>query len=83
MSQPDAALYIQVPTFETTVAIQMIAKARCRKGAREEAARSEAPPLPRSISVIPPTTGVHRRQRMRATSSAFTRDGAAPNRAVT
>src|SRR6516164_1413620 len=33
ISQPEAALYIQFPTFETTVAVQTIAKAVSRKGA--------------------------------------------------
>jgi hypothetical protein len=31
ISQPDAALYIQVPMFETTVAVQITVKAGCRK----------------------------------------------------
>ena len=33
MSQPAAALYIQPPMFETTVAIQSIANVRCRNAA--------------------------------------------------
>jgi hypothetical protein len=38
ISQPEAALYIQVPMFETTVAAQMTAKARYRNGDHGEAA---------------------------------------------
>src|SRR5580658_9448858 len=38
MSQPDATLYIQPPTFETTVAIQITANIRWRNGAHAEAA---------------------------------------------
>jgi len=32
ISQPEATLYIQPPTFETTVAIQMTVKALLRNG---------------------------------------------------
>jgi hypothetical protein len=38
MSQPDATLYIQPPTFDTTVAIQMTVNVRWRNGAHAEAA---------------------------------------------
>jgi hypothetical protein len=41
MSQPEATLYIQVPTFETTVAVQITANARCRNGAHADAARGD------------------------------------------
>ena len=36
ISQPDAALYIQVPTFATTVAIHSNVNAVCRNGAHGE-----------------------------------------------
>src|SRR5512140_2241643 len=32
ISQPDAAVYIQVPTFASTVAVQITTKAGCRNG---------------------------------------------------
>jgi hypothetical protein len=38
MSQPDATLYIQVPTFDTTVAAHITANALCRNGAHAEPA---------------------------------------------
>ena len=37
MSQPDAALYIQPPTLETTVAVHITAKAVWRNGAANDA----------------------------------------------
>src|ERR1700683_339819 len=37
MSQPDATLYIQPPTFETTVAAQISANDRTRNGAHADA----------------------------------------------
>jgi len=37
ISQPDAALYIQPPTLETTVAVQITANAGWRNGASKEA----------------------------------------------
>jgi hypothetical protein len=36
ISQPDAALYIQLPIFETTVAIQSTVNVACRKGLQGE-----------------------------------------------
>lgn len=36
ISQPDAALYIQVPMFETTVAVHMIAKVRWRNADQKD-----------------------------------------------
>ena len=36
ISQPDAALYIQPPIFEITVAVQMTAKVLCRNGLQAE-----------------------------------------------
>src|SRR5262249_54269308 len=36
ISQPDAAVYIQVPTFATTVAVQITTKAGCRNGLHGE-----------------------------------------------
>ena len=44
ISQPEAALYIQPPTLETTVAIQITAKARCRNGALKESRVPELAP---------------------------------------
>jgi len=38
MSHPDAALYIQVPMLETTVAVQRTLKVGCRNGAQGELA---------------------------------------------
>ena len=38
MSQPDATLYIQPPTFDTTVAVQISANSLLRKGAQADAA---------------------------------------------
>ncbi len=38
MSQPDATLYIQPPIFDTTVAVQISANVRWRKGAHAEGA---------------------------------------------
>src|SRR5437879_6306007 len=38
ISQPDAALYIQPPTFEITVAAQTTAKTGCRNGLQAEGA---------------------------------------------
>src|SRR5665213_2991769 len=37
MSQPDAALYIQPPTLDTSVAVQITAKAGWRNGAKDDA----------------------------------------------
>jgi len=37
MSQPEAALYIQPPTLETTVAVHIIVKAVWRNGAANDA----------------------------------------------
>jgi hypothetical protein len=42
MSQPEARLYIQVPMFETTVAVQISANARWRNGAHGETAAGGA-----------------------------------------
>jgi len=39
ISQPDAALYIQPPMFEITVAVQMTANVLCRNGLQAEFAR--------------------------------------------
>src|SRR5262245_17082905 len=36
ISQPEAALYIQLPTLETTVATHRMAKVACRKGLQAE-----------------------------------------------
>src|SRR5580698_3075058 len=36
INQPDARLYIQVPTLETTVAVHIAAKGRLRNGAQPE-----------------------------------------------
>src|SRR5262249_36839344 len=36
ISQPEAALYIQLPTFATTVAVQITANAGCRNGLKGE-----------------------------------------------
>jgi hypothetical protein len=42
ISHPDAALYIQLPTFATTVAVQTTAKAGCRNGLQGEPTLAEA-----------------------------------------
>ena len=39
ISQPDAALYIQPPMFEITVAVQMTANVLCRNGLQAEFGR--------------------------------------------
>jgi hypothetical protein len=36
ISQPEPALYIQVPMFETSVAIHITVKTRCRNGLHDE-----------------------------------------------
>jgi hypothetical protein len=36
ISQPEAALYIQLPTFATTVAVQSTVNAACRNGLHGE-----------------------------------------------
>ena len=36
ISQPDAALYIQVPTLATTVAVHITVNVGCRNGAHSE-----------------------------------------------
>jgi hypothetical protein len=41
ISQPDAALYIQPPMFETTVAVQITAKTECRNGLQGEGVLAE------------------------------------------
>jgi hypothetical protein len=43
ISQPEAALYIQLPILATTVAVHNTVKAVLRKGLHDEAARSVAP----------------------------------------
>ena len=45
MSQPDAALYIQPPTFETRVAVHMTAKALWRNGAANDTALTAVAPV--------------------------------------
>jgi hypothetical protein len=42
ISQPDAALYIQLPTLATTVAIHSTVNAVCRKGLQAELGTSAA-----------------------------------------
>ena len=44
MSQPEAALYIQPPTLETTVAVQITVKAEWRNGAAKDIALLEVAP---------------------------------------
>ena len=43
MSQPEATLYIQPPTFDTTVALQMTAKILWRNGANAAVEGRDAP----------------------------------------
>src|SRR5262249_5580179 len=45
ISHPDPALYIQEPTFATTVAVHNTANTPCRKGLQADAT-SECPPRP-------------------------------------
>jgi len=45
MSQPEAALYIQPPTFETSVAVQITANAAWRNGAAKDTGLSEVAPV--------------------------------------
>ena len=40
ISQPDAALYIQPPTFDTSVAVQITVNAEWRNGAANDIGRS-------------------------------------------
>jgi hypothetical protein len=47
ISQPEAALYIQPPTLETSVAVQMTLNAECRNGAVKDMGRS-------ALSAVPP-----------------------------
>src|ERR1700733_14345852 len=44
MSQPQAALYIQPPTLETNVAVQITAKAGWRNGAAKDGGRPDIVP---------------------------------------
>jgi len=41
INQPDAALYIQPPIFETTVAVQITVKTECRNGLQGEGVLAE------------------------------------------
>ena len=45
MNQPEAALYIQPPTLETSVAVQMTANAAWRNGATKTADLPEVAPV--------------------------------------
>ena len=45
ISQPEAALYIQPPTLETNVAVQMTANAGCRNGAANDTVVFEVVPV--------------------------------------
>lgn len=62
ISQPAAALCIQVPIFETTVAAQSTAKAGWENGAKDERALSAGEAEPRSLPFsvlmhLPPLPG--------------------------
>src|SRR5207237_10149565 len=43
MSQPDAAQYIQPPTFDTRLPTQLTVRAECRDGAKNVNGRSNLP----------------------------------------
>jgi hypothetical protein len=45
MSQPEAALYIQPPTLETSVAVQITANAARRNGAANDTGLTEVEPI--------------------------------------
>src|ERR1700732_4928073 len=53
ISQPEATLYIQPPTFDTTVAVQISANVRWRNGAHTEAVArgSLMPAKPNSVAL--------------------------------
>src|ERR1700752_1428053 len=52
ISQPEAALYIQPPTLETSVAVQMTVNAGCRNGAVKDIGRSALSAVPPLISPV-------------------------------
>ncbi len=65
ISQPDAALYIQPPILETSVAVQITAKAGWRNGAQgEDDDEAAAPPIRAArASLIPHAGGLCASQR--------------------
>src|SRR5690242_1484648 len=64
ISQPDAALYIQPPTFDNSVAVQITVNAEWRNGAANDIGRSALSAAPPGISLAyAPASGRSRRLR--------------------